>query len=152
MKIIIDDLSNGAVIKLLKEHLEDMYATSPPESVHALDVNALKSKDITFFSGWVGEALQGCLALKHLTDRHVELKSMRTSSSSRQSGVATQLLTHALDVALARGYQRVSLETGTQGFFQPARNLYEKFGFKFCGPFSDYKEDPNSCFMTRKLG
>lgn len=151
MEIVIDDLSGGEVIKLLEEHLADMYATSPPESVHALDVDALKSPDITFFSCWFGGELQGCLAIKQLTPQHIELKSMRTSSSSRNSGVATKLLTHALNVAIDRGYKMVSLETGTQEFFRPARNLYEKFGFTYCGPFSDYELDPHSHFMTRGL-
>ncbi|EGR1589647.1 GNAT family N-acetyltransferase [Vibrio parahaemolyticus] len=151
MEIKIDDLSGGEVFKLLEEHLADMYATSPPESAHALDVHALKSPDITFFSGWIGNELQGCLAIKQLTPQHIELKSMRTSSSSRKSGVATQLLAHVLNVAIDRGHQKVSLETGTHEFFQPARNLYEKFGFTYCAPFADYKLDPHSYFMTRDL-
>ncbi len=151
MEIKVDDLSSGEVIKLLEEHLADMYATSPAESVHALDVEALKSSEITFFSGWSNGELQGCLAIKQLTPLHIELKSMRTSSSSRKSGVATKLLTHALNTALDNGYQKVSLETGTQQFFQPARNLYEKFGFTYCEPFADYEVDPHSHFMTREL-
>ncbi|MGF1713165.1 GNAT family N-acetyltransferase [Vibrio kagoshimensis] len=151
MEIKIDDLSGGEVIELLEEHLADMYATSPPESVHALDVDALKSSDITFFSGWVNGELQGCLAIKQLNPRHVELKSMRTSSSSRKSGVATKLLTHALNTVIDKGYRKVSLETGTQQFFQPARNLYEKFGFTYCEPFANYELDPHSHFMTREL-
>ncbi|WP_394206058.1 GNAT family N-acetyltransferase [Shewanella waksmanii] len=151
MEIRIDDLSGDEVIKLLEEHLADMYATSPPESAHALDVDALKAPDITFFSGWVNGELQGCLAIKRLTPRHIELKSMRTSSSSRKSGVATKLLAHALNAAIDNGYQKVSLETGTQDFFQPARSLYEKFGFTYCEPFADYEVDPHSYFMTREL-
>ncbi len=151
MEIKVDDLLGGEVINLLEEHLADMYTTSPAESVHALDVEALKSPDITFFSGWSNGELQGCLAIKQLTPKHIELKSMRTSSSSRKSGVATKLLTHALNTALDNGYQKVSLETGTQQFFQPARNLYEKFGFTYCEPFADYDVDPHSHFMTREL-
>ena len=151
MEIKIDDLSGDAVVKLLKEHLADMYATSPPESAHALDVDALKSSEITFFCGWIGGELQGCLAVKQLTPVHIELKSMRTSSSSRKSGVATKLLTHALNAAIDNGCQKVNLETGTQEFFQPARSLYEKFGFTYCEPFADYDVDPHSHFMTREL-
>ncbi|WP_163936995.1 GNAT family N-acetyltransferase [Paraferrimonas sp. SM1919] len=151
MEIKIDDLSGGEVIQLLEEHLADMYATSPPESVHALDVKELKSPDITFFSGWSNGELQGCLAIKQLTPQHIELKSMRTTQASRQSGVASRLLSHALNVAIDRGYTQVSLETGTQEFFIPARKLYEKFGFNNCGPFSHYKLDPHSHFMTRGL-
>jgi putative acetyltransferase len=151
MEIKIDDLSGGEVIKLLEEHLADMYATSPPESVHALDVESLKSPEITFFSAWSSGKLQGCLAIKHLTSSHIELKSMRTSASARKSGVATKLLTHALNVAIERGYKTVSLETGSQEFFRPARNLYEKFGFIYCKPFANYSNDPNSRFMTKEL-
>ncbi|WKD26013.1 GNAT family N-acetyltransferase [Pseudoalteromonas sp. KG3] len=151
MKIIIGDLSSGEVIKLLEEHLADMYATSPPENVHALDVNKLKSPDITFFSGWLDGNLQGCLAVKKLDSSHLELKSMRTSTSARKSGVATKLLQHALNFATEQGYQKVSLETGSQAFFEPARNLYKKFGFSYCGPFSVYIEDPHSRFMTINL-
>ncbi|CAG9296470.1 GNAT family N-acetyltransferase [Celerinatantimonas diazotrophica] len=152
MEIKLDDLSNGEVIRLLEEHLADMYANSPPESVHALDPDALKSPEVTFFSAWQGEQLLGCLAIKHLSAQHIELKSMRTSNSARQSGVATHLLTHALNVAIEKGYQKVSLETGSQDFFLPARNLYKKFGFGYCGPFAEYKEDPYSRFMSRELG
>ncbi|HHI5002076.1 GNAT family N-acetyltransferase [Vibrio parahaemolyticus] len=151
MEIKIDDLSGGEVIRLLEEHLADMYAISPPESVHALDVKALKSPKITFFSAWKNSELQGCLAIKELTPDHIELKSMRTSQSARKSGVATKLLNHALNEAIDRGYRKVSLETGTQEFFKPARNLYEKFGFMYCEPFADYKLDPHSHFLTREL-
>ncbi|ASA57708.1 GNAT family N-acetyltransferase [Vibrio gazogenes] len=151
MEIKIDDLSGSEVIRLLEEHLADMYETSPAESAHALDVDALKSPEITFFSAWLGNELQGCLAIKQLTPEHIELKSMRTSRAARQSGVATQLLMHALDIATERGYQTVSLETGSHDFFRPARNLYEKFGFRYCGPFAHYQDDPHSRFMTRDL-
>lgn len=151
MEIKVDDLSNGEVIKLLQEHLADMYATSPAESVHALDVNALKSDGITFFSGWNNQALMGCVAIKVLDANHVELKSMRTSSHVRHVGVASKLLTHVLNTVSEGGYKRISLETGAQTFFKPARNLYEKFGFTYCDPFADYKPDPHSQFMTYKL-
>ena len=151
MEIKIDDLSGGEVIKLLEEHLADMYATSPPESVHALDVNALRAPDITFFSAWREGELQGCLAIRQLTPEHIELKSMRTTRPSRKSGVATRLLTHVLNFAIDSGYKKASLETGAQEFFKPARNLYEKLGFNYCAPFADYKVDPHSHFMTRNL-
>ncbi|KHA60995.1 acetyltransferase [Vibrio variabilis] len=151
MEIRIDDLSGGEVLQLLQEHLQDMYATSPPESVHALDVDALKAPEITFYSGWVGEKLLGCVAIKSLSGQHVELKSMRTSSNARNQGVASGLLEHVIQQAGAKGYKTISLETGSQAFFQPARSLYEKYGFEYCGPFGGYKEDPHSRFMTRPL-
>ncbi|KWU01465.1 acetyltransferase [Vibrio toranzoniae] len=148
MEIKIDDLSGGEVIELLEEHLADMYATSPPESVHALDIKALKSPEITFFSAWKNNQLLGCVAIKELDHSHAELKSMRTSQFARQSGVASKLLQHALDTAIIRQYQRISLETGSEAYFKPARRLYEKFGFDYCEPFADYRLDPNSHFMS----
>lgn len=151
MEIKVDDLSGGEVLQLLEEHLADMYATSPPESVHALDVEGLKSPDITFFSGWLDGRLQGCVALKSHSDTQVELKSMRTTADARNRGVASKLLSHVLDISKTKGYQKISLETGSEEYFKPARKLYEKFGFQYCDPFADYVDDPNSRFMTRSL-
>lgn len=151
MEIKIDDLSGGEVIELLEEHLADMYATSPPESVHALDLDGLKSPEITFFSAWKGSQLLGCVAIKELDTQHAELKSMRTSQFARKSGVASKLLQHVLDTATARQYRRISLETGSEDYFKPARNLYQKFGFGYCEPFANYVLDPHSHFMSIEL-
>jgi putative acetyltransferase len=149
--IRIDDLRGPEIAQLLQEHLTDMRAVSPPESVHALDLEGLRQPEITFWTLWDGEALAGCVALKELTPQHAELKSMRTASAFRRRGVATQLLQHVLNEAQRRGYQRLSLETGSQPFFMPAHQLYTRFGFMPCGPFGSYHEDPNSIFMTREL-
>ena len=151
MEIKIDDLSGGEVIGLLEEHLADMYATSPPESVHALDLDGLKSPEITFFSAWKGSQLLGCVAIKELDTQHAELKSMRTTQFARNSGVASQLLQHVLNTASARQYRKISLETGSEDYFKPARNLYEKFGFGYCEPFADYELDLYSQFMSIEL-
>ena len=151
MKIIIDDLTGGEVLALLEEHLSDMYATSPPESVHALDVEELKAQNITFFSGWKQQQLAGCVAIKTLDTHSAELKSMRTAKPFRGYGVASQLLLFALEHAKMKGFSSVSLETGTQDYFLAARTLYKKFGFVDCGPFGNYSIDPNSHFMTRAL-
>ncbi|MGF1694284.1 GNAT family N-acetyltransferase [Vibrio lamellibrachiae] len=151
MDIKIDNLEDGSVIRLLEEHLADMYATSPPESVHALDVEALKSSDITFFSAWNDGMLKGCVAIKALDNEHVELKSMRTPAHARNKGVATQLLRHAIKASVEHGYKQMSLETGSDDYFLPARSLYEKFGFRYCEPFSDYELDPHSRFLTYDL-
>ncbi|MBH9742494.1 GNAT family N-acetyltransferase [Vibrio navarrensis] len=88
---------------------------------------------------------------KELTSNHAEIKSMRTATSSRNQGVASQLLSHVVAVAKTRNYEFLSLETGSMDYFLAARKLYEKHGFIYCGPFGDYQPDPNSCFMTRKL-
>ncbi|WP_417442055.1 GNAT family N-acetyltransferase [Idiomarina sp.] len=149
MEIKNDDLSDGEVISLMEEHLSDMYATSPPECVHALDINALKGPRVTFFSAWENETLAGCIAIKSLSSEDAEIKSMRTAHSFRGKGVASKLLLHLLNFAKQQGYTSVSLETGTQSYFAPARKLYKKFGFMDCGPFSDYKLNANSQFMTR---
>ncbi|WP_210444886.1 GNAT family N-acetyltransferase [Vibrio crassostreae] len=149
--IKLDDLSGGEVIGLLEEHLADMYATSPTESVHALDLDGLKSPEITFFSAWKDSQLLGCVAIKELDTQHAELKSMRTSQFARKSGVASQLLQHVLDTAAIRKYQTISLETGSEDYFKAARNLYEKFGFGYCEPFADYILDPHSQFMSIEL-
>ncbi|CCO50046.1 putative Acyl-CoA N-acyltransferase [Vibrio nigripulchritudo SOn1] len=151
MEIKIDLLDGQEIVALLNEHLEDMYATSPPESVHALDLDALKKPDITFWSAWDKGVLLGCAALKQLDETHAEIKSMRTARTARNRGVASQLLKHVLNVAKERNYSRLSLETGSMEFFKPARTLYEKHGFEYCPPFADYQPDPNSEFMTKKL-
>jgi len=139
------------VLALLEEHLSDMYATSPPESVHALDVKALKASNNTFFSGWKQQQLAGCVAIKTLDTHSAELKSMCTAKPFRGCGVASQLLLFALEHAKMKEFSSVSLETGTQDYFFAARTLYKKFGFVDCGPFGSYSIDPNSHFMTRAL-
>jgi putative acetyltransferase len=147
----VDDLTDPRIARLLEEHLEDMRATTPPESIHALDLEALKQPEIIFWSLWQGEELAGCGALKRLNDTHAELKSMRTARKFRGMGLGTLILEHILREARARGYRRVSLETGAVEFFAPARALYAKHGFVVCGPFEGYWDDPNSVFMTREI-
>jgi putative acetyltransferase len=151
MEIKIDDLTGGEVISLLEEHLVDMYATSPAESVHALDITALKDPLITFYSCWKDTTLLGCVALRELDANHAELKSMRTASNARQLGVASMLMQHILTIAAQRNYQKISLETGSMDFFKPARQLYKKYDFEYCGPFGDYQLDENSKFMSRNI-
>ena len=151
MDIRIDDLSGPEIAELLQEHLRDMYRVSPPESVHALDLESLRKPEITFWTIWDAGILAGCGAIKELDPQHAEIKSMRTAPSHRRKGVAKQLLQYLLDEAKQRGYTRVSLETGSMDFFMPARALYASFGFKNCSPFSDYIADPNSVFMTKEL-
>jgi putative acetyltransferase len=151
MRIEIDDLTRPAIHALLNEHLQSMHALSPPESVHALDLSKLRSPDITFWSAWEGDELLGCGALKELDPGHGELKSMRTPQAARRRGAGRAILEHALGVARARGYKRLSLETGTVEAFAPAQSLYASVGFEVCGPFADYREDPHSVFMTLRL-
>jgi putative acetyltransferase len=149
--IKIDDLSDPRIAQFLEEHLEDMRATSPPESIHALDLDGLRKPEITFWSVWKGDELVGCGALKQLTEAHAELKSMRTSRHYRGAGIGTMIVQHIIAEAKKRGIRRISLETGSMAFFEPARALYRKNGFAYCSPFDGYKEDPNSVFMTREI-
>ena len=151
MDIKIDDLKGSEIYELLQEHLQSMLLHSPPESVHALDIEALRKPEITFWTVWEGGELLGCGALKELDSQHAEIKSMRTSSSHLRRGVAKNLLNHILEEAKRRGYRRLSLETGSMAAFEPARQLYAGFGFTYCEPFADYIEDPYSVFMTREL-
>jgi putative acetyltransferase len=151
MHIELDNLTHPAIHALLEEHLQNMHALGPPESVHALDLNKLRQPDITFWSAWDGATLLGCGALKALDAKHGEVKSMRTPSAVRRRGAGRAMLAHIISEARARGYERLSLETGTVAEFKPAQTLYEHFGFTECGPFADYKVDPNSLFMTLRL-
>ncbi|NYJ01283.1 putative acetyltransferase [Nocardioides thalensis] len=151
MEISVDDPLRLDVRGLLQEHLADMYATSPPESVHALDAHALAVPGVTFWTLREEGALLGCGALKEIDPAHAEIKSMRTATAARRRGVAARLLDHLLAEARSRGYERISLETGSEDFFAPARALYASRGFSVCGPFEGYAEDPNSVFMTLEL-
>ena len=151
MRIEIDDLTRPEIHALLNEHLRNMYEVSPPESVHALDLERLRKPEITFWSAWDGPVLLGCGALKELDHKHGEIKSMRTPPALRRRGAGRAILAHILRVARSRGYDRVSLETGSMAAFNPAQQLYESFGFTCCGAFGEYVEDPNSVFMTLRL-
>ena len=152
MNIIVDDLTHPAVHALIREHLQSMHAQSPPESVHALGLEQLRSPDVTLWTAWDGEVLLGCAALQQLDAQHGEIKSMRTPSALRRRGAGRALLAHIIGVAKQRGCARLSLETGSFDAFLPARRLYESFGFTYCGPFGTYREDPLSSFMTLQLG
>lgn len=151
MHIKQDDLSGPEIVELLEEHLQNMYQWSPPESVHALDLEKLRAPDITFWTIWQDGVLMGCGALKELSPVHGEIKSMRTPSARRGRGAGRRMLEHVVKVATQRGYRLLSLETGSQPGFEPARKLYESHGFEPCGPFGSYKEDPHSVFMQLRL-
>ena len=151
MHIDIDDLTRPEVHALLNEHLDNMRAISPPESVHALDLGKLRQPDIRFWTIWDGGALLGCGALKDLGHGQGEVKSMRTPQNLRRRGAGRLILQHIINEARARGFVRLSLETGSMAEVAPAHALYLSEGFAFCGPFGSYREDPNSVFMTLAL-
>ena len=146
-----DDLSGQEIAGLLQEHLTDMHRVTPAESVHALDLAALRAPTITFWTIWNGTELLGCGALKELDKKTGEVKSMRTVAAHRGRGVGRAMLEHILKEAERRGHETLSLETGAMLEFAPARTLYLRYGFTVCGPFADYTADPNSIFMTKKL-
>jgi len=152
MKVAIDDPARPDVLALLEEHLRNMHELSPPGSVHALDVGALKQPDVTFWSVRDDSGvLLGCGALKEIDPRHGEVKSMRTPQAARRRGAGRAVLARIIEEASTRGYRRLSLETGSMAAFRPAWRLYESFGFRSCEPFAGYKLDPNSVFMTIEL-
>jgi putative acetyltransferase len=152
MRIEIDDLSRPEVHALLQEHLTHMYELSPPEQVFALDSTNLRAPDITFWTVWENQDLMGCGALKELAPDHGEIKSMRTPASARGRGAGRVVLMQIIATARARGYSKLSLETGTHPAFSPAHGLYRSQGFLPSGPFSDYAPNPHSAFMELRLG
>jgi putative acetyltransferase len=153
VRIAVEDPSAADVHALLEQHLDEMRAVSPPESCHALDLEGLRAEAVTFWTARSdGDAtLLGCAALLELSADEGEIKSMRTAPAARRTGVAAALLRTIMDEAQRRGYGRLSLETGSQDFFVPARELYARHGFRVCAPFGRYVDDPNSVFMARPL-
>jgi putative acetyltransferase len=147
----LDDLSGEPTRSLIARHLAAMRANSPPESVHALDIDGLRAPDVTFWSVWLGDEIAGCGALKSLDARRGEIKSMRVADKFLGRGIGRALLEHLIREAKARGMQSLWLETGSTEAFLPALRLYETAGFKRCGPFDTYVDDPFSVFMMRTI-
>jgi putative acetyltransferase len=151
VRIVVDDLRGPEIAAFLQEHLDQMRAITPPESVHALDLDALRRPEVTFWTALDGATVVGCGALKVLGDGHAEVKSMRTAPTHHRRGVASAVVRHLVSEARRAGHTRLSLETGSPEFFAPARALYAKHGFTCCGPFADYTDDPHSVYMTRTV-
>jgi putative acetyltransferase len=147
----LDDLSGAPTRALIARHLAGMHANSPPESVHAFDVDKLRQPGVTFWSVWIGDEIAGCGALKSLDAERGEIKSMRVADGFLGRGVGRALLEHLMAQARARGMRSLWLETGTAPAFTPALRLYESAGFARCAPFDGYVEDPFSMFMTRAI-
>lgn len=151
MKIIDGGLDDPRVVALLHHHHATCHAVTPAGSAHALDLSGLRVPAISFWSAWDGEDLLGVGAMKALSPDHGEVKSMHTAEVARRRGVGAAMVRHIVSTARARGLRRLSLETGSFAFFAPARALYARHGFTECGPFGDYRPDPNSTFMTLAL-
>jgi putative acetyltransferase len=151
IRIVEGDLSDPRVIGLLEMHLTTARAQTAPGSAHALELTGLQSPDIRFWTSWNDDTLVGMGALKWLAGDHGEIKSMHTAGFARRKGVGSTMLRHIIATARANGLTRLSLETGSWDYFEPARSLYRRHGFVECPPFADYVADPNSVFMSLDL-
>lgn len=151
LRFVEDDLTGPAIRGLIARHLRGMHDSSPPESVHALDVDGLRRPDVTFYSAWSGDELVACGALRQLDATRGELKSMRVADAHLGHGHGRAMLDHLIATARARGLTSLWLETGTGAAFTPAHRLYASAGFVPCGPFADYVADDFSTFMTRAI-
>ena len=151
MKVIENNFDNAEVNHLLTKHFIELRSVSPDDSCHVLDIKGLKDSSIKFWSFWDNNQLIGCAALKFLDDEHGEFKSIRVEDNSRGKGFGKKIISHLIEVAKNEGIKKLSIETGAGDFFQSARKLFKKFGFKTCRPFADYKEDPNSCYFDLEI-
>ena len=151
IEIRVDDLSGSATRELIARHLRGMHENSPAESVHAFDIARLRDPAVTFWSAWIDGAIAGCGALKQLDARRGEIKSMRVADDFLGRGVGRAMLEHIVGEARNRGMLSLWLETGSAPAFTPALRLYESSGFRRCGPFGGYSDDPFSIFMTREI-
>ena len=151
MRIVPGDFANPRLTELLRLHMARAHAETEPESAHALDVAGLQAPGISLWAAWDGDMLMGVGALKRLDAAHGEIKSMHTVEAMRGRGVGAAVLRHIIEQARTSGLTRLSLETGSQDYFRPARELYARHGFTECPPFGDYRLDPNSVFMTLEI-
>jgi putative acetyltransferase len=151
MDIRRGDLSDPRILALLRHHFDKCHEVTPPGSAHVFDVAQLNAPEIDFWAAWEGETLLGAGAMKPLDAVHGEVKSMHTAGAARRRGVGAAILRHIIATARERGLTRLSLETGSFGYFLPAVALYKAHGFVECPPFGDYRPDPNSLFLTLTL-
>jgi putative acetyltransferase len=146
-----EDLSSEGARDLVRLHLEGMHAHSPPGSVFALDFRALTAPEITLWAAWQSNKIVGIGALKDLGGGAGELKSMRTHPGYLRRGVAAALLEHIIGVARIMGMKRLSLETGSGEYFEPALSLYRRRGFVDGNQFSDYERTAFNQFLHLNL-
>jgi putative acetyltransferase len=151
IRIIPGDFVDPRVAALLRVHVTQARAETAPGSAHALDLDGLRSPEISFWTTWEDETLLGCGALKRLSADHGEVKSMHTAQPMRRKGAGSAMLRHIIAAARASGMSGLSLETGSWDYFRPAQAFYRSHGFVECAPFADYVLDPNSVFMTLDL-
>ena len=151
LTLIEGNFDNPEVNQLLIKHFIELRAASPEGSAHVLDIPGLKVPSIKFWSLWDKNKLIGCGALKFLDQAHGEFKSIRIHDDYRGKGNGIKIITHLIEEAKKLDIKRISIETGAGNFFEPARKLFDKCGFKPCSPFAHYKEDINSQYLTKLL-
>ena len=151
MKSIEGNFDNPEVDKLLRKHFIELRSVSPAGSTHVLDIDGLKNPSIKFWSLWENEKLMGCGALKFLNESHGEFKSIRVADQYRGKGYGKKIISHLIAEAKELKIKKISIETGSGKFFKSARKLFKNFGFEKCEPFSHYKADANSCYMTLEI-
>ena len=148
IKTIEGNFDNLEVNQLLVNHFKELRSVSPKNSCHVLDINGLKTESIKFWSLWENNELIGCGALKLFDETHGEFKSIRVSDKFRNKKYGGKIISHLIEKSKQIGITKLSVETGAGDFFAPARKLFKSFGFKECGPFAHYKDDPNSCYYS----
>ena len=151
MKSIEGNFDNPEVDDLLRKHFIELKSVSPAGSTHVLDIDGLKNPSIKFWSLWENEKLMGCGALKFLNENHGEFKSIRVADQYRRKGYGKKIISHLIAEAKELKIKKISIETGSGEFFKSARRLFKNFGFEKCEPFSHYKADANSCYMTLEI-
>ncbi|QJU60480.1 GNAT family N-acetyltransferase [Sphingomonas sp. AP4-R1] len=151
MEIRQDDPAAPHVADLLAHHLRELQDVMA-EYAFALDASGLSAPSVTFWTAWDDETLAGFGALKQLSPSHGEVKSMRASPAARGKGVGRAILAHIVAEARKRGYERLSLETGTATLHAPAISLYRSAGFVSCGAFSNYQPSAHNQFFMLDLG
>ena len=151
MKSIEGNFDNPKVYELLRKHFIELRSVSPAGSTHVLDIDGLKNPSIKFWSLWENEKLMGCGALKFLNENHGEFKSIRVADQYRGKGYGKKIISHLIAEAKELKIKKISIETGSGEFFKSARRLFKNFGFEKCEPFSHYKTDANSCYMTLEI-
>ena len=151
MKSIEGNFDNPEVDELLRKHFIELRSVSPAGSTHVLDIDGLKNPSIKFWSLWENEKLMGCGALKFLNENHGEFKSIRVADQYRGKGYGQKIISHLIAEAKELKIKKISIETGSGEFFKSARRLFKNFGFEKCEPFSHYKTDTNSCYMSLEI-
>ena len=151
IKSVEGNFDNSEVNELLNKHFIELKAASPEGSAHVLDIPGLKDSSIKFWSLWENDKLIGCGALKFINNNHGEFKSIRVHDNFRNKGYGVKVIKHLINEAKKLNIKQISVETGAGEFFNPARKLFDQYGFTECEPFSHYKLDENSIYLTKHI-